>query len=277
MDRVFETKLKYSRVMLKVSGEALEGAQGFGIDPTVLQSIASEVAAAASEGVQIAIVVGGGNFFRGVDRWAGLDRASADYVGMLATVMNAICLQSALEALGVQTRVQTAIEMQEIAEPYIRRRAIRHLEHGRVVIFGAGTGNPFFTTDTAAALRAAEINADAFFKATKVDGVYDCDPVKNPGAVLHRHLSFRDVLERELHVMDETAITLCKENEIPVIVFNQTKPGNVLRAILGDQDVGTSISGSNGSNGSSSKQAAPEAAAEAENESEAEWEAEWSA
>ncbi|EFN58166.1 hypothetical protein CHLNCDRAFT_141978 [Chlorella variabilis] len=244
MDRSYEAKLKYSRVMLKVSGEALEGAQGFGIDPAVLQTIASEVAAAASEGVQIAIVVGGGNFFRGVDRWAGLDRATADYVGMLATVMNAICLQSALEALGVQTRVQTAIEMQEIAEPYIRRRAIRHLEHGRVVIFGAGTGNPFFTTDTAAALRAAEINADAFFKATKVDGVYDSDPATNPAAVLHRRLSFRDVLERELHVMDETAITLCKENDIPVVVFNLTKPGNVLRAILGDQEVGTSIGGS---------------------------------
>jgi uridylate kinase len=229
------------RVMLKVSGEALEGSMGFGIDPAVLRSIAKEVSAAASEGVEIAIVVGGGNFFRGVDRWDGLERASADYVGMLATVMNAICLQSALEAEGVATRVQTAIEMQEIAEPYIRRRAIRHLQKGRVVIFGAGTGNPFFTTDTAAALRAAEIGAGAFFKATKVDGVYDCDPVKNPAAKLHRHLSFRDVVLRDLHVMDETAITLCKENDIPVVVFNLATKGNILRAILGDPDVGTSI------------------------------------
>lgn len=201
--------------MLKVSGEALQGDQGFGIDPNVLKTIANEVALAASEGVEIAIVVGGGNFFRGVDRWDGLERATADYVGMLATVMNAICLQSALEAVGVATRVQTAIEMQEVAEPYIRRRAIRHLERGRVVIFGAGTGNPFFTTDTAAALRAAEIGADAFFKATKVDGVYDCDPVRNPDAKLHRELSYRDVMIHDLQVMDETAITLCKENKVP--------------------------------------------------------------
>lgn len=233
--------LRYKRVMLKVSGEALEGNHSYGIDPDVLQSIAKEVAAAAHEGVEIAIVVGGGNFFRGVDRWDGMERATADYVGMLATVMNAICLQSALEAEGVQTRVQTAIEMQEIAEPYIRRRAIRHLERGRVVIFGAGTGNPFFTTDTAAALRAAEIGADAFFKATKVDGVYDCDPLKNPGAVLHKTLSFRDVLLQDLNVMDDTAITLCKENSIPVIVFNLNRPGNVLAALMGDPEVGTCI------------------------------------
>ena len=193
---------------------------------------------------QVAIVVGGGNFFRGVDRWDGMERATADYVGMLATVMNAMCLQSALEAEGVPTRVQTAIEMREIAEPYIRRRAIRHLEHGRVVIFGAGTGNPFFTTDTAAALRAAEINADCFLKATKVDGVYDMDPVANPGrAVLHRELSFRDVMVRGLNVMDETAITLCKENQIPVVVFNLGREGNVKKALLGDPtEVGTVIS-----------------------------------
>jgi uridylate kinase len=227
--------------MLKVSGEALEGDHGYGIDPAVLQTIAKEVAAAASEGLEIAIVVGGGNFFRGVDRWDGLERATADYVGMLATVMNAICLQSALEAEGVATRVQTAIAMAEVAEPYIRRRAIRHLERGRVVIFGAGTGNPFFTTDTAAALRAAEIGADAFFKATKVDGVYDCDPATNPHAVLQRRLSFREVMLRDLNVMDQTAITLCKENSIPVVVFNLTTPGNVLRALLGDPEVGTSI------------------------------------
>lgn len=227
--------------MLKVSGEALEGSKDFGIDPAVLQSVAREVAAAAREGVEIAIVVGGGNFFRGVTRWDGLERATADYVGMLATVMNAICLQSALEAEGVATRVQTAIEMQEVAEPYIRRRAIRHLERGRVVIFGAGTGNPFFTTDTAAALRAAEIGADAFFKATKVDGVYDADPMKNPDAKLHRHLSFREVMVNNLEVMDGTAITLCKENSIPVVVFNLMRPGNILEALMGNPQIGTCI------------------------------------
>lgn len=226
-----------------MSGEALEGTQGFGLDPNILKAIAKEVAAAVREGVEIAIVVGGGNFFRGVDRWDGLERATADYVGMLATVMNAICLQSALEAEGVQTRVQTAIEMQEVAEPYIRRRAIRHLERGRVVIFGAGTGNPFFTTDTAAALRAAEIGADAFFKATKVDGVYDCDPAKNPDAKLHRRLSFREVMLQDLQVMDETAITLCKENSIPIVVFNLTQAGNIMAAMLGDPQVGTCIEG----------------------------------
>lgn len=237
-----QRELRFKRVMLKVSGEALEGSHDYGIDPNVLKAIAKEVASAVREGVEVAIVVGGGNFFRGVDRWDGMERATADYVGMLATVMNAMCLQSALEAEGVQTRVQTAIEMQEIAEPYIRRRAIRHLERGRVVIFGAGTGNPFFTTDTAAALRAAEIGADAFFKATKVDGVYDDDPVKNPKAVMHKSLSFREVLLKDLNVMDDTAITLCKENSIPVVVFNLHTDGNVVAALLGDPDVGTLIS-----------------------------------
>ncbi|GAB4821457.1 hypothetical protein N2152v2_008503 [Parachlorella kessleri] len=254
--------------MLKVSGEALEGKQGFGIDPKVLQTIANEVAAAAAEGVEVAVVVGGGNFFRGVDRWDGLDRASADYVGMLATVMNAICLQSALERLGVETRVQTAIKMQEVAEPYIRRRAMRHLERGRVVIFGAGTGNPFFTTDTAAALRAAEIGADAFLKATKarwarcgnlVDGVYDCDPVKHPEAKLHRRLSFSDA--QGLRVMDETAVTLCKENNIPVVVFNLTKPGNILGALLGATDIGTHIDALDGCSGPGTASQQPEDAA----------------
>ena len=228
--------------MLKISGEALEGSLDFGIDPVVLKSVAREVAAAAREGVEIAIVVGGGNFFRGVNRWDSLERATADYVGMLATVMNAICLQSALEAEGVATRVQTAIEMQEIAEPYIRRRAIRHLERGRVVIFGAGTGNPFFTTDTAAALRAAEVGADAFLKATKVDGVYDTDPAKNPHAILHKELSFRDVKVNNLGVMDGTAITLCEENSIPVVVFNLSRPGNILQVLMGDDQIGTRIS-----------------------------------
>jgi len=242
--------LKYKRVMLKVSGEALEGSGTYGIDPAVLKAVAKEVAAAAREGVEIAIVVGGGNFFRGVNRWDGLERTTADYVGMLATVMNAICLQSALEAEGVATRVQTAIEMQAVAEPYIRRRAIRHLEKGRVVIFGAGTGNPYFTTDTAAALRAAEIGADAYFKATKVDGVYDCDPVKHPQrAKLHRRLSFREVMMNNLEVMDETAITLCKENNIPVVVFNLTRPGNIVEALMGNSEIGTCIECGSGENG----------------------------
>ncbi|KAH7616312.1 hypothetical protein Ndes2526B_g08408 [Nannochloris sp. 'desiccata'] len=242
--------LKYKRVMLKVSGEALEGSGTYGIDPSVLKAIAKEVAAASREGVEIAIVVGGGNFFRGVNRWDGLERTTADYVGMLATVMNSICLQSALEAEGVATRVQTAIEMQEVAEPYIRRRAIRHLEKGRVVIFGAGTGNPFFTTDTAAALRAAEIGADAYFKATKVDGVYDCDPVKHPErAKLHRRLSFREVMMNNLEVMDETAITLCKENNIPVVVFNLTRPGNIVEALMGNSEIGTCIECGNSAGG----------------------------
>ncbi|KAF5830064.1 Aspartate/glutamate/uridylate kinase [Dunaliella salina] len=211
---------KYKTVMLKVSGEALMGPHGFGVDPQVLLSVAEEVAAATQAGVRIAIVVGGGNFFRGADSLEGLERATGDYVGMLATVMNALCLQSALEKVGVETRVQTAIEMREVAEPYIRRRAISHLQEGRVVIFGAGTGNPFFTTDTAAALRAAEVNAEVFLKATKVDGVYDSDPFKNPNARRYDQLSYRQVCFDSLNVMDETAITLCKENNIPVIVFN---------------------------------------------------------
>lgn len=228
--------------MLKLSGEALQGTPGRGgVDPPTLHEIARAVAAARCEGVEVAVVVGGGNFFRGVDRWEGLDRASADYVGMLATVMNAVCLQSALEAEGVPTRVQTAIEMREIAEPYIRRRAIRHLERGRVVIFGAGTGNPFFTTDTAAALRAAEIGAGAFLKATNVDGVYDRDPKADSMARRHSALTYQQVIEGSLGVMDGTAITLCKENEIPVVVFNLSTPGLLLRMLLGDWQDGTVI------------------------------------
>ncbi|KAK9800883.1 hypothetical protein WJX73_005434 [Symbiochloris irregularis] len=229
-------RVPYRRVLLKLSGEALQGSLGFGVDYTVLESVAKEIAAAVLKGIQIAVVVGGGNYFRGASAWEGLERASADYVGMLATCMNAMLLQGALERIGVETRVQTSIEMREIAEPYIRRRAIRHLERGRVVIFGGGTGNPFFTTDTAAALRAAEIDADAFFKATKVDGVFDCDPVKNPAAILHRQLCYRDVMHYGLQVMDETAITLCKENDIPVIVFNVCTPGNIVRAFAGDPE-----------------------------------------
>jgi len=232
---------KYKRIMLKVSGEALQGSQGFGVDPKILEGFAREIQAAHAEGIQIAVVVGGGNYFRGASAWDGLERATADYVGMLATVMNALCLQAALENLGVPTRVQTAIEMREVAEPYIRRRAVRHLQNGNVVIFGAGTGNPYFTTDTAAALRAAEMNAEVFLKATKVDGVYDCDPVKHPDtAIRYDKLSYRQVSLENLQVMDETAITLCKENNIPVIVFNALEPGNILKAAMGSP-IGTVV------------------------------------
>ncbi|KAI8466060.1 MAG: Aspartate/glutamate/uridylate kinase [Monoraphidium minutum] len=228
--------------MLKISGEALAGPRGFGLDPAVLESIAAEVAQAHSHGIQVAITIGGGNYWRGQQAWEGIERATADYVGMLATVMNSMCMQAALEKLGVPTRVQTAIEMKEVAEPYIRRRAIRHLESGRVVVFGAGTGNPYFTTDTAAALRAAEMNAEVFLKATKVDGIYTCDPVKHPdSARRYDRLSYRRVAAEGLQVMDETAITLCKENNVPVIVFNALQPGNILRAAMGEA-VGTVVS-----------------------------------
>ena len=205
------TSMTYRRVLLKLSGEALMGNLGYGIDPTVVGDIAQEIAEVVKSGVQIAIVVGGGNIFRGVKAAsAGMDRATADYVGMIATVMNAITLQDALERMGVPTRVLTAIAMQEVAEPYIRRRAIRHLEKGRVVVFGAGSGNPFFTTDTTAALRAAEIEAEVVFKATKVDGVYDCDPEVNPDARRYSSLNYGHVLAHDLKVMDSTAIALCK-------------------------------------------------------------------
>jgi len=236
-----EVPTKYRRVMLKLSGEALQGSLGFGVDPEVLRSVARDVAECHVRGVQLAVVVGGGNYFRGVDAWDGLDRATADYVGMMATCMNAICLQSALESLGVPTRVQTAIEMKEIAEPYIRRKAVAHLEKGRVVIFGAGTGNPFFTTDTAAALRAAEIDADVLMKATKVDGVYDSDPKHNPHAKRYTRLTYSQVTQEGLGVMDETAFTLCKENRIPVLVFDLLQPGNVVKAVFGEKDIGTTV------------------------------------
>ena len=227
--------MTYTRVLLKLSGEALMGSQGYGIDPAIVQSIAADVADVVAKGTQLAIVVGGGNIFRGLKgSAAGMERATADYVGMLATVMNAITLQDGLEQAGVPTRVQTAIAMQEVAEPYIRRKAIRHLEKGRVVVFGAGCGNPFFTTDTTAALRAAEINADVVFKATKVDGVYDKDPARFPDAVKHEHLRFHDVLSNELGVMDSTAIALCKDNNIPIVVFNLFEPGNIGRAVAGE-------------------------------------------
>ncbi len=236
--------MAYSRVLLKLSGEALMGNQPYGIDPAIVQSIAQDVSKVVGEGTQLAIVVGGGNIFRGLKgSAAGMDRATADYVGMLATVMNAITLQDGLERAGVPTRVQSAIEMQQIAEPYIRRRAIRHLEKGRVVVFGGGCGNPFFTTDTTSALRAAEINADVIFKATKVDGVYNQDPKKNPSAIKYDSLSFQDVLSREIAVMDSTAIALCKDNKIPIVVFNIFEPGNINKAVAGEK-IGSRISNS---------------------------------
>ncbi|CAM6129633.1 unnamed protein product [Calypogeia fissa] len=233
---------KWRRVLLKVSGEALAGDGTGNIDPKITMSIAREVAAITRLGVEVAIVVGGGNFFRGAS-WvgsSGLDRASADHIGMMATVMNAIFLQASMESLGVPTRVMTAFRVAEVAEPYIRRRAIRHLEKGRVVIFGAGTGNPFFTTDTAAALRAAEINAEVVLKATNVDGVYDRDPRKNSNAVLLDHVSYREVALERLAVMDITAITLCQENNIPVVVFNLNQAGNISKALSGVR-IGTLI------------------------------------
>jgi uridylate kinase len=231
----------YQRVLLKISGEALMGSLPYGIDPTVVQSIAQEISDVRAQGLQLAIVVGGGNIFRGVKgAAAGMDRATADYIGMIATVMNAMTLQDALEQLDVPTRVQSAIEMQEVAEPYIRRRAMRHLEKGRVVIFGAGSGNPFFTTDTTAALRAAEIDAELIMKATKVDGVYDSDPMVNPDAKKFESLTYNHVLTHDLKVMDGTAIALCKDNDIPILVFNLSVAGNIRRAMLGEA-IGTIV------------------------------------
>ncbi len=233
----------YQRVLLKLSGEALMGELNYGIDPIVVEQIAQQLADLIADGVEVAIVVGGGNIFRGVKgAAAGMDRATADYIGMIATVMNAMTLQDSLERMGIPTRVQTAIAMQEVAEPYIRRRAIRHLEKKRVVIFGAGSGNPFFTTDTTAALRAAEINAEVIFKATKVDGIYDSDPHLNPNAKRFNSLTYGHVLAQDLRVMDSTAIALCKDNNIPIIVFDLSVPGNIRRAVLGE-NVGTIVGG----------------------------------
>ena len=231
----------YKRILLKLSGEALAGKQGTGINTATIKQIAQDVAAAYRAGVQIGLVIGGGNIYRGVAASAeGMDRASADYMGMLATCINALALQDALEKEGVPTRVQTAIEMAEIAEPYIRRRAIRHLEKGRIVIFGAGTGNPFFTTDTAASLRAMEINAQVIMKATKVDGIYDKDPNKHSDAVKFEKISYLDVLSRGLQVMDSTAISMCMDNKLPIITFDLTQPGNILKAVMGD-NIGTLV------------------------------------
>ncbi|MBM6731767.1 UMP kinase [Megasphaera stantonii] len=236
-----ETK-KYNRIVLKLSGEALAGAQGYGIDPETVETIAKQVVEVNKLGIQVAIVVGGGNIWRGLSGSAkGMDRVSADYMGMLATVMNALALQDAMEKNGVATRVQTAINMQQVAEPYIRRRAIRHMEKGRVVIFGAGTGNPYFSTDTTAALRAAEIEADAILMAKNgVDGVYDSDPKLNPDAKMFRRLSYMDVINKELKVMDATATTLCMNNKIPIVVFNIDVEGNIIAAASG-KDLGTLV------------------------------------
>jgi uridylate kinase len=225
----------YKRVLLKLSGEALMGEQTYGIDPAVATQIALDVAEIQSMGVETAIVIGGGNIFRGVAASArGMDRATADYMGMLATVINALALQDALEQQNVVTRVVTAIEMRAVAEPFIRRRAIRHLEKGRVVVFGAGTGNPYFSTDTAAALRAMEIKADVILKGTKVDGIYDADPMVKTDAVRFERISYLQVLEQRLKVMDATAISLCMDNRLPIVVFNLKTPGNIKRAIAGE-------------------------------------------
>jgi uridylate kinase len=234
---------QYKRVLLKLSGEALTGKGSFGIDPEVVEAIAAEIRDVVALGVQLGVVIGGGNILRGVDAGArGIDRTTADYMGMLATVINSLALQSALEHLKVHTRVQTAIEMREVAEPFIQRRAIRHLEKGRVVIFAAGTGNPYFTTDTAATLRAVEIRADILLKATKVDGIYDRDPVKDANAVMHHRISYTDVLTKNLKVMDATAISLCRDNGLALVVFNLMKAGNIKRVICGEA-VGTVVGG----------------------------------
>lgn len=231
----------YKRVLLKLSGEALAGKQGYGIHTATIKQFAEDVSEAHKLGVQIGIVIGGGNIFRGVAASSeGMDRASADYMGMLATCINSLALSDALEKAGVPTRVQTAIEMHEIAEPYIRRRAIRHLEKGRVVIFGGGTGNPYFTTDTAAALRAMEINADVLMKATKVDGIYDKDPVKNKNAKKFDKISYLEVLNKDLKVMDLTAVSLCMDNKLPILSFDLNKKGNIARAVKG-QAIGTLV------------------------------------
>jgi uridylate kinase len=234
-------RARYSRVLLKLSGEALMGGQGFGVDPAMASRIAEEISELHTIGVQVAATVGGGNIVRGISvSAAGMDRVSGDYMGMLATVINALALQNALEKKGVHTRVQSAIEMREIAEPFIRRRAIRHLEKGRVVIFAAGTGNPYFSTDTAAALRAMEIGAEAILKATKVDGIYDSDPMLNPSAKLFKELTYLEVLEKGLRVMDTTAVSLCMENKLPIVVFNLLRRGNIKEVVLGS-NVGSII------------------------------------
>lgn len=235
------SQYKYQRVLLKLSGEALMGEQSFGIDPAIVEQLAQAIKPVFDDGVQLAIVVGGGNIFRGVSTAAaGMDRAQADNMGMLATVINALSLQDCFERAGIDTRVMSAIEMHSVAESYIRRRAIRHLEKGRVVIFAAGTGNPYFTTDTTAALRACEISAEALMKATKVDGIYDADPVTNPNAKRFDTISYKEILTRDLKVMDATATALCQENKMPIIVFNIHEEGVFKRALSGE-NVGTTV------------------------------------
>jgi uridylate kinase len=232
----------YKRILLKLSGEALMGSQNYGIDTQVAEDVARELKTVYGLGVEIAIVVGGGNIFRGVSESAGnMNRAAADYIGMLATIMNAVVLQDALEKLEIQTRVMSAVDIPQLAEPFIRRRALRHLEKQRIVIFAAGTGNPYFTTDSAAALRALEIEANVIMKATKVDGIYTSDPVKDSTATRFDSLSFRDVLEKQLKVMDASAISLCMDNDLPIMVFNMRQPGNIVKAVMGDLTIGTLV------------------------------------
>jgi uridylate kinase len=232
---------KFQRILLKLSGEVMAGKESFGIDPDRVVALAKDVAEVAATGVQLGLVVGGGNFFRGVAAAArNLDRVTADHMGMLATVLNALALQDALEKQGVPTRVQTAIEMHQVAEPYIRRRAIRHMEKGRIVIFAAGTSNPYFSTDTAAVLRALEIHADIIAKATRVDGVYDQDPLVHPGAQLYREISYLEVLSKALRVMDASAVAMCRDNQLPIVVFNLNVPGNIMRMAMGEA-IGTII------------------------------------
>ncbi|MBX7202676.1 MAG: UMP kinase [Bacteroidia bacterium] len=233
--------MKYTRILLKLSGEALMGEKNFGIDHQRLLQYANEIKEASNSGVQVAIVIGGGNIFRGIQAAeGGMDRVQGDYMGMLATVINSMALQSALEGIGVQTRLQSAINMEQICEPFIRRKAVRHLEKGRVVIFGAGTGNPYFTTDTAATLRAIEIEADVILKGTRVDGIYSADPEKDPSAVKYERVSFTEVYEKGLNVMDMTAFTLCKDNKLPIIVFDMNHAGN-LKKLLSGEKVGTLV------------------------------------
>jgi uridylate kinase len=234
--------MKYKRILLKLSGESLLGSQDYGIDPTVLAQYAQEVKSVVDQGVEVAIVIGGGNIFRGVQGAQGgvVDRATGDYMGMLATMMNAMAIQGSFEKYGLITRLLSAIKMEQIGEPFIRRRAIRHLEKGRVVIFGAGTGNPYFTTDTAASLRAVEIEADIVLKGTRVDGIYDSDPEKNPTAKKYQQITFKEVYDLGLNVMDLTAITLCQENNKPIVVFDMNQPGNLLKLLQGDS-IGTLV------------------------------------
>ncbi|MEK7671481.1 MAG: UMP kinase [Bacteroidota bacterium] len=235
------SKPKYKRILLKLSGEALMGDKQFGIDPTVLKQYSLEIKSIHELGVQVGIVIGGGNIYRGVSNSSdNIDKVTGDHMGMLATLINALALQSALEHTGLLTRLISAIRMEVIAEPFIRRRAVRHLEKERIVLFGAGTGNPYFTTDTAAALRAVEIEADVIVKGTRVDGVYDSDPEKNPGATKFPEISYLDVLKKNLGVMDMTAITLCRENKLPILVFNMNKPGNLKRLMMGEE-IGTKV------------------------------------